>query len=326
MHVDRLLKALRSRRLRLDLFQAEDRPDQAFERTWRTALKRRVLLVLAGIAIWVGAIEARLVYLQVFQHDELGAQARRHQQQRVPLEATRGDIVDRNGEMLAYSVDARSIVADPSLIPKDAKEATAIAVCRALGDCTAKERKELLAKLAKEGSRYETIRRSQAVSPAQVARVAALDLPGIVTPSDSRRYYPQFELASHVLGFVDRDSVGQAGVEFSFNKLIRGEDGLAFAQVDAKRRRLESRVERQPVPGATLELTLDLHLQHIAERELKAGIEANKARAGTAIIMAPATGEILALANYPSFNPNAATRSSDEDRRNRATQEVYEPG
>ncbi len=175
-------------------------------------------------------------------------------------------------------------------------------------------------------TRYEVIRRSQAVSPEQVARVAALQLPGIVTPSDSRRYYPRYELGAHVLGFVDRDSKGQAGVEFRYDNLVRGKDGLAFAQVDAKRQRLESRIERQPVPGAALELTLDLQLQYIAERELKAGVEAHRARGGTAIIMAPATGEILALANYPTFNPNAVSRSNDDDRRNRATQDVYEPG
>jgi cell division protein FtsI (penicillin-binding protein 3) len=323
MRVDRLLKSLRLPRLRLDVFQGEDRPDAAFERVWRQRVKQRVLVVLAGMALWIAGVEARLIYLQVVDHDDLVARARRHQEQRVPLEATRGDIVDRHGEILAYSVDAKSIVADPSLV-KD-PDATAAQVCRQLGDCTSREQAELVEKL-KRPSRYEVIRRSQAVAPEQVARIARLQLPGIVTPSDSRRYYPQHELASHVLGFVDRDSRGQAGVEFRYDKEVRGQDGLAFAQVDAKRQRLESRVERPPVPGASLELTLDLNLQYIAERELKAGVEANKARAGTAIIMNPATGEILALANYPTFNPNAVSRSSDEARRNRATQEVYEPG
>lgn len=325
MRAGRPVNAFRLPTLRLDLFQAEDRPDAAFERSWRQAMKRRVFLVFAGVALWVVSIQARLVYLQVLDHDELEAKARLHQEQRVPLEATRGDIVDRHGTMLAYSVDARSIVADPKLVGGTNAAATAAKVCNALGDCTAKERKELSAKLSK-GTRYEVIRRSQAVSPEQVARVAALALPGIVTPADSRRYYPQYELAAHVLGFVDRDSEGQAGIEFRYDKLVRGEDGLAFAQVDAKRQRLESRVEREPVPGATLELTLDLPLQYIAERELKAGVEANRAKGGTAIIMDPSTGEILALANYPTFNPNVVARSTDEERKNRATQDVYEPG
>ena len=323
MRVDRALKALRSQRFRLDLLQADDHPDTAFERSWRQSVKQRVLVVFACLTLWVAAIEARLVQLQVFQHDELETRARRHQEQRVPLEATRGDILDRNGEMLAYSVEARSIVADPSLVVD--KPTTATKVCAALGDCSAKERKDLQDKLSRS-TRYEVIRRSQAVSPEQVARVAALALPGIVTPSDSRRYYPRYELGAHVLGFVDRDSKGQAGVEYTSDKLVRGEDGLAFAQVDAKRQRLESRIERHPVPGAALELTLDLQLQYIAERELKAGVEAHRAKGGTAIIMAPETGEILALANYPTFNPNAVSRSDDDERRNRATQDVYEPG
>jgi len=323
MHVHRALKALRSPRFRFDLQQAEDRPDAAFERIWRQNVKRRVLIVLACLTFWAVAIEARLVQLQVFLHDELETKARRHQQQRVPLEATRGDILDRHGEMLAFSVDAKSIIADPDLVQDATK--TAASVCAALGDCNAKERKELQEKLSRS-TRYEVIRRSQAVSPEQVARVAALQLPGIVTPSDSRRYYPRYELGAHVLGFVDRDSKGQAGVEFSYDKLVRGEDGLAFAQVDAKRQRLESRIEREAVPGAALELTLDLQLQYIAERELKAGVEAHRARGGTAIIMEPATGEILALASYPTFNPNAVSRSEEDDRRNRATQDVYEPG
>jgi cell division protein FtsI (penicillin-binding protein 3) len=323
MRVDRALKALRTQRFRLDVLQGDDPTDGGCERSWRQVVKRRVLVVFACLAVWVGAIEARLVQLQVFQHDELEARARRHQQQRVPLEATRGDILDRHGKLLAYSVDARSIVADPSLVVDPMR--TAALVCAALGDCNAKERKELEAKLSRP-SRYETIRRSQAVSPEQVERVAQLELAGIVTPSDSRRYYPQYDLAAHVLGFVGRDSTGQAGVEFVYDRLVRGEDGLAFAQVDAKRQRLESRIERQPVPGATLELTLDLQLQYIAERELKVGVEAHRARGGTAIIMDPATGEILALASYPTFNPNAVSRSTDEARRNRATQDVYEPG
>jgi cell division protein FtsI (penicillin-binding protein 3) len=323
MRVDRVLNAFRSHRFPLHVPPAEDGPDAAFERSWRQSLRQRVFVVLSCVAVWVVAVQARLIQLQVFQHDELEARARRHQEQRVPLEATRGDIVDRHGQVLAFSVEARSIVADPSLVVDPEK--TAARVCAALGDCLTKERKELEAKLTRS-TRYEVIRRSQAVSPEQVERIAALELPGIVTPSDSRRYYPRYELGAHVLGFVGRDSRGQGGVEYAYDQLVRGQDGLAFAQVDAKRQRLESRIERPPVPGSTLELTLDLQLQYIAERELKAGVEAHRARGGTAIIMAPSTGEILALASYPTFNPNVVSRSSDDDRRNRATQDVYEPG
>jgi cell division protein FtsI (penicillin-binding protein 3) len=323
MRINLLLRKWRGARVPGDPFSVDDRPADAFERGWRHALKQRIVVVLAGIGLWGAAIELRLVQLQVFQHDELEAKARRHQEQRLPLEALRGDILDRNGQLLAYSVEAKSIAADPGLVNNPA--ATAAAVCTALGDCSGSERRELAGKLSSH-RRYEVIRRSQEVSPEQIARIRDLNLPGIVTQSDTRRYYPRYELGAHVLGFVGRDNNGQAGVEYAFDKIIRGEDGLAFVQVDAKRQRLESRLERAPVPGASLQLTLDLGLQHIAERELKAGVRASRAKAGTVVIMAPATGEILALASYPTFNPNAVTRSTDDERRNRAVQDVYEPG
>jgi cell division protein FtsI/penicillin-binding protein 2 len=202
---------------------------------------------------------------------------------------------------------------------------TAAAVCAALGDCTRAERAELVERLS-ANRRWAPIRASRDISPEQVARVTALKLPGIVLGRDTQRYYPGSELAAHVIGFVNVDNHGQAGVEYAYEKQVRGEDGLAYAQVDAHRQRLETRVERAPVPGASLELTIDTPIQHIVERELAAGVQANHARAGTAIVMDPFTGEILAMASYPTFNPNAVGDSTSDARRNRAVQDVYEPG
>lgn len=323
MKLSRLARLFHAEGSPLDPLRDTDRPQASFEAAWRGAMKRRILVVLGVICLWAVGIQARLVQLQVFQHTKLSEMARRSQQQTIEPEAMRGDIVDRNGNMLAYSVEAESIVADPSRIKEP--ESTLNAVCGALGDCTAKERRDLLAKLSAD-SQYALIRRARAVSPAQVARVEALKLKGIVFQPETRRYYPRYELAAHVIGYVGLDNNGQAGIEYARNKDVHGQDGLAFAQVDAKRQRLETRVEREPVPGATVELTLDLYLQHIAERELKRGVEENKAAAGTAIIMHPKTGEILAMANYPTFNPNAVGRSDADVRRNRAVQDVYEPG
>jgi cell division protein FtsI (penicillin-binding protein 3) len=320
----RVIRFVRRQRAAFDPLQAAERPDSGFERVWRQRLKGRVLVIVAFVGLWVIGIEARLVQLQVVQHDELTAKAKRHQQHRIPLEATRGDIVDRHGRLLAYSVEADSITADPSHVEHPAE--TMQALCAALGDCTAAERRDLVEKLSAPDAQYTLVRRSRAVSPEQVQRVAALKLPGVVLQSDTRRYYPQFDLASHVLGFVDIDNHGQAGVERAYDAIIRGRDGVAYVQVDARRQRLDTHVERAPEPGATLELTLDLYLQHIVERELQAGIEENRAQGGAAVIMDPRTGEILALASYPTFNPNAAGRFSDDERRNRATQDVYEPG
>jgi cell division protein FtsI (penicillin-binding protein 3) len=323
MRIHRLARRLWVRRATLDPLRTEDRPAATFESSWRGSVKARIVVVLVGMGLWGAVIEARLVQWQVVQHDELSRQARRFQEQVIAPEALRGDILDRHGRLLAYSVEADSIEADPTKV-KD-KTATARQLCAALGDCARGEQAEILGKLSTD-RQWVPIRRSREVSPEQVERVAALKLPGILLKSDTRRYYPAHELAAHVLGFVGAENTGQAGIEYAYDAVVRGVDGLGYAEVDAHRQRLETHIERAPVPGATLELTIDSPLQHIVERELEAGVAANRARGGTAVVMDPFTGEILAMASYPTFNPNAVGRSSPDDRRNRAVQDVYEPG
>lgn len=290
---------------------------------WRMTVRRRAIVAAVFVVLWMTGVQARLVYLQVIRHDKYALDAARQQESVIKPEALRGDILDRNGRLMAYSVDADSIFADPKLVVEP--DATAVAICGALGDCSTRERTELLRKL-KGAGRFAYVRRSRQVSPAQVTRVAALELPGIGFQRDTGRYYPLGSLAAHVIGFVDQDNAGQAGIEHAYDKIIRGVAGLGYAQVDARRRRVQTRIDREPVPGATLELTIDLHLQHLVERELLAGIQASRAKAGTAIVMDPHTGEVLALASYPTFNPNVANRATPDERRNTATQDVYEPG
>ena len=306
-----------------ELFDPAGRPDAAFESAWRSVIKRRALCALALVGLWAAVLEARLVRLQVFQHEALLADATAQQQSQIKLEALRGDLRDRNGNLLAFSVQADSIVADPGRVDDVAKSVTAL--CTALGDCAAKDRQEFQRKLSGKGH-FVYLRRSRTVVPDQVNRVTALKLPGIFLSSDTRRYYPKSELAAHILGFVGLENAGQAGIEYSFNDAVKGVDGLAYVQVDARGQRLETRVERQPIAGATVELSIDTQLQFLVERELKAGVEANHARGGTAIVMDPFTGEVLAMANYPTFNPNAVGRFNDEQLRNRGLADVYEPG
>lgn len=305
------------------LFDPAERSDPAFEGVWRGVVKRRAFCALALVGLWAAVLEARLIRLQVFQHDALLAEATAQQESQIKLEALRGDVRDRHGNLLAYSVQADSIVANPSQVKDPA--ATATAICTALRDCTPKDRQELERKFAGKGQ-FIYVRRSRALEPDQVTRVTELKLPGVFLQSDTRRYYPKSELAAHVVGYVGLENNGQAGVELSRNGAVKGEDGFAYIQVDARRQRLETRVERQPVAGATVELTIDTQLQYIVERELKAGVEANRARGGTAIVMDPFTGEVLAMANYPTFNPNAVGRATDDQLRNRAIADVYEPG
>ena len=164
------------------------------------------------------------------------------------------------------------------------------------------------------------------VSLDEAQRIKALELKGVAFIKESRRYYPKKELAAHVLGYVGLDNTGLAGLESTYDTQVRGTEGKILVQTDARRHALNSRIDRPATAGASLELTIDQYLQHIAERELRTGVEENNAAGGTALIMEPNTGEILALANWPTFNPNAFGKADERDRRNRAIQDLYEPG
>lgn len=287
---------------------------------WRHTLNSRIVVAAAIFALWAVGVEARLIVLQVFEHDELVDRAERQQMQTKPLAAKRGDIVDRKGRMLATSVDADTVVAVPSAIVDIA--ATAKQLCAAFGDCNAKERTELVERLKRQRN-FAYVRRQ--VSPDIAAKVAALNLDGIGFIKESHREYPNKELAAHVLGFVGLDSKGLNGLESAYDSQIRGKDGQVLVQTDARRKAF-NRFERPPTAGSTVELTIDEFLQHVAERELHAGVVENHAVGGTALVMDPHTGEILALANEPTFDPNDYREASDVVRRNRAVQDLYEPG
>jgi cell division protein FtsI (penicillin-binding protein 3) len=293
------------------------------EALWRRTIQRRALVVLVLLGAWGATIQGRLVQVQVLQHDAYAARARAQQERQIEVVAARGDIVDRRGELLAYSVDARALRADPGLM-EDPDLAVA-QLCEALRDCSTSERRDWREQFTRE-TRYVKLRPSRRVSPAQAARLADLDLRWVILSTESRRYYPRRQLASHILGYVGDDNRGLGGVESRFDGLVRGEPGLVNVRRDARRNRLLTEVWKSATTGASLELTIDQRLQYIAERELLAGIAETRALAGTAIVLAPDTGEILALANYPTFNPNDYQTSSVDHRRNRAVQDVYEPG
>ena len=292
----------------------EARPD------WRSTLRGRIAFAATILGLWGVAIEARLIVLQVVEHDELVDRAERQQVQTRPLAAKRGDIVDRRGRVLATSVDADTIYAVPSAIGDEA--ATVRQLCTAFGDCNAKERQDLVERLKRQ-RHFAYIRRQ--VSQDIAAKVAALNLDGIGFIKESHREYPNKELAAHVLGFVGIDSKGLNGLESAYDGQIRGKNGQVLVQTDARRHAF-NRFERPPTAGATVELTIDEFLQHIAERELHAGVLDNRAAGGTAIVMDPHTGEILALANEPTFDPNEYRDATEFARRNRAVQDLYEPG
>lgn len=309
-------------RVALGPLQPDDRPSEAFEIAWRRAYRQRLLIVGAVLALWTAGIEARLAYLQVVRHEDYVTRANDQQSEVEEILPKRAEILDRNGEVLAYSVDADTVVANPRAI-KD-KAAAAGLLCGAFRDCSKKELADLTARLTRSNAYQIYLRRG--VSPDVAHRVMALKLPGVGLRTETKRYYPKKELASHILGFVDSDSVGLSGVEQAFDRQIRGKEGRALRLNDGNQRAVDRQLLSAPTIGDTIELTIDQTLQHIAEREIKAGVEAQNAVAGTAIVMDPMTGAILALANYPPFNPNAPGAVSGDQRRNRAVEDIYEPG
>ena len=289
---------------------------------WRRTMRARLLVCAGVLGLWTTGIEARLVYLQVIAHADLTNRADRQQNRTLYPPAKRGEIFDRKGRVLAYSVDADTVAAVPADIddPADVAEQ----VCGALDSCTPERRQAIAKNLGRKQMSFAYVARQ--VTPEEAKRVRALELPGITLLKENRRYYPNSELAAHVVGYVGLDQAGLGGIEFSYDSQIRGKDGKVLIQTDAKRHAIFSRVERPATAGAGVELTIDQYLQYVAERELRAGVEDNHALAGTAIIMEPHTGEILALANWPTFNPNAFAKADADARSNRAIQSLYEPG
>lgn len=283
-------------------------------------MARRVVGTAIVFGAWTAVIEARLVYLQVVRYDQMVARADRQQMRTVDASAKRGEILDRHGRVLAYSVDADTVYAVPSEIEHEAEVAARL--CAALDDCSDRERDVIAERLGRPRA-FAYVRRQ--VSPEEARRVEALHLDGVGFLKETRRYYPNKELAAHLLGYVGVDSRGLHGIESAYDSQIRGRAGRVLIQTDARHRAF-SRIERPSTAGASIELSIDHYLQHVAERELRSAVELNRASGGTVVIMDPHTGELLALANEPTFNPNAFLKYSDDRRRNRATQDVYEPG
>ncbi len=289
--------------------------------SWRLTVRPRLAAVLVMLVAWSTGISARLVYLQVYRQSEYVQKADRQQQRVITYAGTRGEILDREGRVLAYSVPAQSVFAVPSAIDNPA--AVIKGLCSVLTDCSPDIRAQLRERLSNKKRQFAWVRRL--VTDGEAGAIARLKLDGIGLRTESRRVYPNGSLIAAALGYVNTDSVGLGGIEQAWNKSISGRPGVDFVQIDAKQR-VYSRNEQAPIPGNTVELTIDESLQYVVERELAAGVAANRAAAGTAIVMDPTTGEVLAMASVPTFDPNDAGDVHPETRRNPAVESVYEPG
>ena len=282
----------------------------------RLAAKR--LVIIAGVAmLWAGAVLGRLAYLQLFLHSEYLARAQRQQQRTIEITPRRGAIYDRNMHPLAMSLQVDSAFAIPSEMG-DNKGLAAKLLSGVLGV----PRDVLQAKLESDGNFVWLMRK---LPPEKANAVTALNLKGIYLQKENERFYPKRELAAHVLGFVDVDEKGQAGIERELDGVIRGKSEKIVVMADARQRWFDSS-EAKRERGASVVLTLDEKIQYIAERELAAAIARTHAMAGTVVVMNPNNGEVLAMANWPKFNPNAAGDVPGDTWMNRAVSIAYEPG
>jgi cell division protein FtsI (penicillin-binding protein 3) len=275
------------------------------------------LFILAGfLAFWFIVICARLVWLQVINYGDYTQRAAKQQQRSIEVSPVRGNIYDRRGNELAMTVSVDSIFAVPSEVP-DVHSTSQV-----LGRVLKADATEIESRL--RGSRaFAWVARK--IDNATSARVRALNLKGIYFQKESKRFYPKGELAAQVLGYVGLDDDGLGGIEREFQPKLTGKPGKMLITMDNKRRWL-GRVEKQPDPGENVVLTIDEKIQYIAERELARAIDETHAEAGTVIVQNPHTGEVLALANWPTFNPNIFNRVNPQALKNRSVSDIYEPG
>jgi cell division protein FtsI (penicillin-binding protein 3) len=276
----------------------------------------RFYLLSAILVLWFMAICGRLVYLQIFSYGKFVKQAGHQQQRAIPLAAKRGIIYDRSGRELAMSVMVDSAFAVPSEV-KDLPTAIAL-ITRITGD----DYNVVLADCRAHKTFCWVARKADDQT---IERISSLKLQGIHFQKEPKRFYPARDLAAQVLGSVGMEDTGLSGIEHEYDDQLRGRSGKMFISVDA-RKKWFSDVETQPDPGDNVVLTIDKNIQYIAEKELEQAIHDTHAIAGTVIVENPHTGEILALANRPTFNPNLRKQITPAALTNRAVSYVYEPG
>ncbi|HEX4308543.1 MAG TPA: penicillin-binding protein [Acidobacteriaceae bacterium] len=284
----------------------------------------RILAVLGIFLGWTVLIGGRLVWLQVIQHREWADRAARQQERTFTVAPRRGVLYDRNLHELAMTVVADSVYAVPSEIG-DNKEQTADALARIVHtdpEDRFTTEKQILARL-RDSRNFAWVARKE--TPAVIARVEALKLKGIYVQKEFKRFYPDQQLAAQMLGYVGMDDNGLAGIEEEEDKQLHGTPGRMLTAIDARRHVLDSE-EREPQAGANLVLTIDSNIQYMAEQALDRNMERTGAASGTVVVQDPHTGQILALAIRPTFNPNEFRHSDPALLKDHAVSDVYEPG
>jgi len=280
----------------------------------------RVVLVVAFFALVATSLLARAVHLQVLNKDFLNQQADTRHLRVERISAHRGTIMDRNGEPLAISTPVDSVWANPKELAPAVDRLPKLA--RALGI----DPQQLMRRVTRSMDK-EFLYLKRHLSPEQAQEVLALKLPGVNVQREYRRYYPAGEVAGHLVGFTDIDDEGQEGLELAFNHWLAGESGAKKVLKDRLGRSVENVESIRPAHhGKDLRTSIDLRIQYLAYRTLKAAIKSHNAESGSIVVLDILTGEVLAIVNQPTYNPNDRSQFSAERYRNRAITDIFEPG
>lgn len=283
-------------------------------------LRGRLLLVAAGLGLCSVALIGRAAYVQLINNDFYQREGEARFLREIPIATSRGMITDRNGEPLAVSTPVESVWGNPKELLKVPDRLPQLA--QALGIAP----DELTRKLSQKADK-EFLYLKRRINPDEAHRIVALGIPGVFSQREYRRFYPQGEAMAHVLGFTNIDDRGQEGLELAFDDWLRGSPGIKKVIRDRQGRIVESiDLVKPAVPGKDLTLSIDRRIQYLAYRELRAALDKHKASSGSAVIMDVNTGEVLAMVNLPTYNPNAVGAGSQETHRNRAVTDVVEPG
>ncbi|WP_207062716.1 penicillin-binding protein 2 [Motiliproteus sp. SC1-56] len=282
--------------------------------TWRFRLVLLVLVALTGVVV------ARILYLHLLDDEFLQGQGDARSLRVSSIPAHRGMILDRNGEPLAVSAPVESIWVDPRDFDPAQPGVDKLAALLEMPYAKIRRLVE-----ANRGKRFLYLQRH--LTPQEARRVLSLDLEGLYSESDYKRYYPAAEVATHLVGFTNIDGEGQEGLELAFNDWLRGEPGRKRVLRDRLGRTIKDiQLLSEARPGQELHLSIDLRVQYLAYRELKAAVQQHKAKSGSAVVLDVQTGEVLAMVNQPSYNPNDRSRLKVAHLRNRATTDTFEPG
>jgi cell division protein FtsI (penicillin-binding protein 3) len=279
----------------------------------------RAWLVAGLLLLWFIALLLRSLYLQVLNNDFLRAKGDARSSRVIELSAHRGMITDRLGEPLAISTPVESVWASPQDVELTAEKTRQLAKLLDLPKTEIEQRLQ--------GTQKEFVYLKRGVPPEQAAKVMELGIPGVFLQRGYRRYYPAGDVMAHVLGFTDVDDNGQEGVELTYQNWLAGKTGSRRVIKDRVGHIIEDVASvKTPQEGRNLALSIDRKIQYLAYRELKNTVEMYKAKAGAIVVLDAKSGEILALANLPSYNPNNRVKLNRNSTRNRSITDIFEPG